>query len=382
VFIIVDAGGGTVDVQMHEIKRHGYSEALDELSVPLGAFCGSTFVDEAFVKLLQRTFTKTTIDAIKSEQSVVIQKLLAEFEKVKRKFTGVETEPYYLDLPEPLYEAHEEGYEVLEETEGPKYKINDEMQLVLEIELLKAMFDPQLQEITKMITEHNEHPQVEAKPTIVLVGGFSASQYLQRRIREAFPENIVVTPAKPGEAVLQGAVYYGWNPKALMSRRARFSFGIKNMMLCGDDFDYTTRKYVWNHSKNANYYEAFQPLVTKGEKLPMGMTVPLLFCPFEYSQTSCTVPLSSCDDYIADSRAIDEITAAISNLCSATVSMPDTTKRGDREILVEFTVGNVEMGVHAKDLSSGNEAEVSVDFSKANKDQTQTMYLPSNPTSH
>ena len=63
--------------------------------------------------------------------------------------------------------------------------------------------------------------------TIVMVGGFSESRCLQREISRAFPNKYLVIPEDPGLAVVKGAVIYGHDPKAIVSRIARYTYGVE-----------------------------------------------------------------------------------------------------------------------------------------------------------
>ena len=61
---------------------------------------------------------------------------------------------------------------------------------------------------------------------IVMVGGFSESRCLQREISRAFPAKKLVIPSDPGMAVVKGAVIYGHDPKAIVSRISRYTYGV------------------------------------------------------------------------------------------------------------------------------------------------------------
>jgi molecular chaperone DnaK (HSP70) len=49
-FMVVDAGGGTVDITVHQVVRRGGELALAEMTAGVGALFGATYVDEAFVQ--------------------------------------------------------------------------------------------------------------------------------------------------------------------------------------------------------------------------------------------------------------------------------------------------------------------------------------------
>ncbi|KAF3906916.1 hypothetical protein AA313_de0202975 [Arthrobotrys entomopaga] len=53
-FVICDAGGGTVDLISYEVVEASPKLKLKESAVGTGAKCGSSYIDEAFLKLLRQ----------------------------------------------------------------------------------------------------------------------------------------------------------------------------------------------------------------------------------------------------------------------------------------------------------------------------------------
>lgn len=54
---------------------------------------------------------------------------------------------------------------------------------------------------------------------IILVGGFSCSNFLTDEIK--------ISPKDPDTVVLQGAVLFGYNPRAITARICRYTYGIR-----------------------------------------------------------------------------------------------------------------------------------------------------------
>jgi len=63
---------------------------------------------------------------------------------------------------------------------------------------------------------------------IFLVGGFGECKLLEKEIKQQFQTASlsVITPMRPGLAVLRGAVQYGFSAKNFVSRKARFTYGV------------------------------------------------------------------------------------------------------------------------------------------------------------
>lgn len=62
-----------------------------------------------------------------------------------------------------------------------------------------------------------------------MVGGFSCSEFLRDSIRShpAFSTIQVISPPEPGTVVLQGAVKFGYSPRAVSARICRYSYGMR-----------------------------------------------------------------------------------------------------------------------------------------------------------
>ncbi|PKY34709.1 hypothetical protein RhiirB3_167195 [Rhizophagus irregularis] len=83
------------------------------------------------------------------------------------------------------------------------------------------MFDPVINKIIKLIHEQlNNSGPISA---MFLIGGFSESKYLQKRIREEFSSKVknsnISVPSQPVVASLRGALEYGLNMKKIKTRR-------------------------------------------------------------------------------------------------------------------------------------------------------------------
>ncbi|CAC5408536.1 unnamed protein product [Mytilus coruscus] len=80
-YMIVDLGGGTVDITVHEKLAGG---CLTEISRATGGDCDGTSVDVEFIQLLTKIFGAPLIHAMKREQPETFHDLIREFETVKK----------------------------------------------------------------------------------------------------------------------------------------------------------------------------------------------------------------------------------------------------------------------------------------------------------
>ncbi|GBB88784.1 hypothetical protein RclHR1_01540007 [Rhizophagus clarus] len=245
IFMIVDCGGGTVDLTTRKLLNENQ---LGEITERAGDYCGSSFIDKAFLDHLKKILDNRPIDLLRDNYYGQMQYMVQEFcQNVKFEFTGDDLNfCYEMDLMEvsPII-AQYVSDEVRERMEEIEWLIK------LDYETIKSMFDPVVERILRMIRVQLENCSEKGSrcSAMLLVGGFSQSGYLQKRIKEEFSDhrdhpgiNISV-PTNPIAAVSRGAAMYGASfarsvndmdddeMDGLMfvidSRVLRFTYGIK-----------------------------------------------------------------------------------------------------------------------------------------------------------
>src|ERR1044072_4570744 len=118
----------------------------------------------------------------------------------------------------------------------------DNWLIKLDFKEIKSMFDPIVERIIKMIETQLDNCRDECS-IMFLVGGFSQSKYLKKRIEERFKNRVktINVPNEPDAAIVRGATLYGYslynqldNKKnngeakfVLNNRRLHFTYGIK-----------------------------------------------------------------------------------------------------------------------------------------------------------
>lgn len=103
-FIICDAGGGTVDLITYQIQEVFPDLKIRESVVGGGGKCGSTYIDDAFHRLLRErigpSFDDATIWTAKKKGKG--SQLMQKFEVCKRNFGETGNDTFYLELPFPI----------------------------------------------------------------------------------------------------------------------------------------------------------------------------------------------------------------------------------------------------------------------------------------
>ncbi|RIA83021.1 hypothetical protein C1645_880737 [Glomus cerebriforme] len=167
--------------------------------------CGGGAVDSTTIQLLEECKVgSSAINLVKENHYGQLQYMIHEFcRMVKMEFTGIQSEfkPIDLDLDEfcPILTHYCEG-EYFDNMKEIEWSIS------LMFEDVKAMFDPVIEKIIGLINQSNNDCT-----TLLLVGIFSESKYLQLRIKQEFSKKVrtIYIPPHPITAIMEGAVQYG-----------------------------------------------------------------------------------------------------------------------------------------------------------------------------
>src|SRR5437870_515591 len=98
-FMIVDCGGGTVDLTTRKLLE---DNRLGEVTERAGDFCGSTFIDKEFVDLLEHEVGDSAVNLFRENHYGQLRYMVQEFcQNVKLPFTGDDPDfTYSMDLEE------------------------------------------------------------------------------------------------------------------------------------------------------------------------------------------------------------------------------------------------------------------------------------------
>ncbi|WAR12106.1 HS12B-like protein [Mya arenaria] len=135
-------------------------------------------------------------------------------------------------------------------------------------DIMKCFFDKAVDGIVKFIKELRSNDELSMIHTILMVGGFSESKYVQERIKNDIRGVRLVIPIDPSLAVLKGAVLYGKNPQAITERMARYSYGFSVARSFKEETDPEELKITINGMQYCK--KVFKKLITKGEVLKKG----------------------------------------------------------------------------------------------------------------
>lgn len=180
---------------------------------------------------------------------------------------------------------------------------------------------------------------------LLLVGGFSESEIVQDKIRQAFSKRTVITPKDPTLAVLKGAVLFGHQPDVVTTRITQFAYGRKIKPIF-DKKQHEERKRVLVDGE-MRCDGVFELLVKSGTSVPIGKNISKLYHTINKNQEKIRVALyKSCSD---DTKYIDDEDCSLVGECFITVPNPCEQKR---TVKVEFEFGDTEIFITATDKNT------------------------------
>ncbi|RGB25599.1 hypothetical protein C1646_675454 [Rhizophagus diaphanus] len=339
-FMIVDCGGGAVDLTMRKLTSNNQ---ISEITERTGDYCGSTFVNKEFLNFLYQKYNLyQSIQQLYYNHNDQFQYLIEEFcNKVKLPFTGDQSDfkNICIDLedtcPDLMYYVNDEITRQRMEQE----------EWIIELDFLSVlnMFDPVIQRINWLIG--NQLNSFGKKcSAIFLVGGFSESIYLVRQVKQTFSKYvpIIEVPSQPITAVVRGAVQYGLNMRTIQTRVLRYTYGVQVLKKWkkGDD----PRRKTQNGLKFC-----FHELAKRGTEVKVNQTFGYVAKPSSLNQIDMTFNIYATTNF--DAKYCDDPNTK--HLGTLKIDLPDIQLGSKRLVEFYLTFGTMEIKATAKNKNSG-----------------------------
>lgn len=356
-YLVLDAGGGTVDITVHEVQCNGTLKELDKAS---GGAWGGTRVDESFKEMLEEIVGGGMMEEFALSHTADFIDLFRDFETKKRNVKDDSPGKITIRIPINLQELYEERTkeEIKKRIRQTKYKddltwVGDRLRIDKPrfVELFSAACDGMVDHVKKLL----KSPKVRGTNNILMVGGFSESPLLQKRIREEFPSCRVIIPQEAGLAVLKGAVIFGHQPATIAARIAKYTYGI-SVMTKFDRNKHPMSKMKMIEGKE-KCKDVFDKHVSIGQLLEIDdVQSEKSYWPLYDDQTQVSLRVFTSTD--EQPAFVDD--PGCCYLGKLTVDVP---KHGsDKEILSSFTFGGTELKVQAVVKSTGETTSANFDF--------------------
>ena len=355
-FMVVDCGGGTVDITVHEVLEDNLFKSI---AAGTGGAFGSTYVDRSFQQYLEEKLTPTVIERFREAEPLDYVAMMAEWERAKCSFNPARNRgSTYIPIPGKLYKILLKYPKILESLADEQN--GDDGSIHLDSNTLEALFKPTLDGLVETVEKQFQKLETQTCDVLFLVGGFSNSPLLRQRIQDTFASQVkaIVVPSYPASAVVEGAVHFGLKPP-LTSRFSRLTYGCSISKPFEPGVDPEEKRY-WLASKGCDYCrDRFDVFVPVGTEIKIDEPLSKEYVPINSGQTSMKLQFYATKQ--KEVRYIDE--SGVIYLGEVTVAMPDNTGDLNRYVDVTMYFGQTEIKVKAIDRTSGQQQHTQINFS-------------------
>ena len=231
-YMVIDIGGGTIDITTHIEKSPG---AIQVDNIPTGNAWGGTNVNKAFSQLLQDLvhdpdYNKFLASGEHSKQMAMVNSILYdEFESQKIIFGDCKSKEIAVKLPSTFVSCYDkEIVAKVQKMEGIEYE--DDILYIEESVVESQLFGPTLKGIVECIEEAIKKGDKKIN-TFYLIGGFGGCKYIHEKVTAAIKKEKssscnVIVPVDPHLAVATGAAMWRKNPEKIKARRSDATYGI------------------------------------------------------------------------------------------------------------------------------------------------------------
>uniref|UniRef100_A0A087X6D3 Heat shock protein family A (Hsp70) member 12A.2 n=1 Tax=Poecilia formosa TaxID=48698 RepID=A0A087X6D3_POEFO len=333
-YIVVDCGGGTIDITVHEVLGGG---ALKELHKASGNNLGGQSVDRKFKQFLRGIFPEGVWDEFEQNSPSAAQRIMYEFTYLKQSEKDVQIScPFALGkLAKDKSDTGNIKSELGASWDGEFIKISRDK--------MRSFYNKSLKGITENLQEI--FTSALNIKYMLLVGGYAQSKVLQQHITDQFGHRCkVLCPFRAQEAILRGAVEFGRNPNVVASRKSSYSYGFA---VC-EKFDESKHKKEKKFTAKGVELsrDIFRKLVEEGEDLGSEETRKCLCSSAKADQKQMKLRFYS-TFYIDDSDVEEE--------GSFTLDMTEGNK-----VKLEIKIGSTEIVATGINLTTGEKKQVKI----------------------
>ncbi|KAH7324239.1 hypothetical protein B0I35DRAFT_449279 [Stachybotrys elegans] len=206
VFMVCDAGGGTVDLITYKITGPN-PVRMEEAVEGTGGLCGGIFVDQAFEIKCHKCLGRRWDHLSKNDINDVLRE---DWERgVKPQFTPSLERDYPIRVPAAAFR----NGKTTDAKCDPPIK---NARMMFTANHVKEIFSTVLKDIDNLVDEQIKGAKGKGLSVngIILVGGFGASPYLYEHLRDRFQSSRIDIlqsgGMRPRTAICRGAVYKGF----------------------------------------------------------------------------------------------------------------------------------------------------------------------------
>ncbi|XP_056148001.1 heat shock 70 kDa protein 12A [Lampris incognitus] len=360
-YVVVDCGGGTVDLTVHQIRLpEGH---LKELYKASGGPYGSIGIDYEFEKLLCKIFGQDFIDQFKVKRPAAWVDLMIAFESRKRAAAPDRTNPLNINLPFSFIDYYKKfrGHSVehaLRKSNVDFVKWSSQGMLRMNPDAMNALFKPTIDHIIQHLTELFEKPEVCDIRFLFLVGGFAESPLLQQAVQNMLQgRSRIIIPHDVGLTILKGAVLFGLDPGVIKVRRSPVTYGVGVLNRFVEGKHPPEKLLVKDGTRWCT--DVFDTFIAADQSVALGELVKRSYTPAKPSQQVIVIHV-----YCSERESVGFISEPGVRKCGTLrldVSGTESTA-ARREIQTLMQFGDTEIRAMAVDVATARTVKASIDF--------------------
>jgi molecular chaperone DnaK (HSP70) len=230
-YMIVDCGGGTVDITTRVVNKKNdllVLNAIQGVTVDGGPY-GSTYVDKKFMTFLSEKITPKALDDFHERYPREFLHIYQQWEKDKiilnlADFKNGTAFRYPDTLRNFLKKTYPNIFEEIVESEG------SDTTITIEGNELAGFFTESLNGLVDKVEKQFQKLKDANRKCdyIILVGGYSNCPLLKETIQKKFSSKVkkIIQDSNPGAAVVEGATWLGLNPNLNATRTSNLTYGV------------------------------------------------------------------------------------------------------------------------------------------------------------
>ena len=384
-YLLVDIGGGTVDISAHKVLRYnGSSPIVEELHPPAGNDCGGTRVNHEFMRFLEILFRDSDFSKFvgtsdtevnirnRCELNHLVNVVFEEQKQIFGRLPKDRRKEAVLRLPTSMLEIYKEDVLDSIKSFGPSQVKLVRQNLRISVEQMTTFFRPAVTGILSCM--HNMVDSLRGYVDVIyLVGGFGGSPYLYWQVLEEFGISYkCIVPPNPEFSVVEGSVMFRADPSTIHSRRADATYG-KSVIRPFDRAIHDQRHRFYDDDNIPYCDNLFQTIVEVGEVVSSTHVYTCTSVPSHREQRNMCIEIfrSPCHPvdvwYVSGSERCRQV-EKIGELVMDIHREPEKDKRFQvfqqalKEIDFTFDFSHTEIQVMAYERSSRKQVKTVIDF--------------------
>ena len=378
-YLIVDIGGGTVDISAHCLIE-GADRHIRIIEPPTGNSCGGILVNKQFRNFLEilvqdkgfKSFLATSDSCLNARNQAYFNELINETFEIQKILFGNKELPakggmLSIELPYHFLKTYFSKLQEAVRTNSDAELVGQDLRITND--KMITFFKPVCDGIIMCIKDILDGIEGKIKK-IYFVGGFGGSKYLLQEIEKYFGAKTYqyVVPYDPFHAVVKGALLQYQHPDVFKFRKVDATYGVET----NSDFisGIHDPDYCWtNDDGKLKCSSLFSTIVEQGDLVAVDEVFTSVFYPIYHNQKSLKFEFYSCTEkdvwYVTGKRGKSSRTtkpAIVQKLGTIEIEMPNL--KGDKnravDLIVDFSY--TEIQVKAFDRTSKNQVKTVIDF--------------------